>query len=144
MGKCGKIERCVAADGLRAYQAAVYRIEVECAMNGMVGESERHGVVHLAEQYLVAGRVGGNGIVATQTGVFGSCTVEEYLETGVALQSYYRVGGHHTGGLHIRCPMVARNDSTAAILKATLQHCVHAVGSQFHHCQRKSPSNSRM
>ena len=122
MGECGKVERGVAADGLRAYQAAVYRIEVEGAMDGMVGESECQGVVHLAEQYLVAGRVGGNGTVAAQTGVFGSCTVEECLESGVALQSDYRVGSHQTGGLHIRCPMVARNDSTATILKATLQH----------------------
>ena len=94
MGKFGEVDGGVAVDGLRTYQATIDRVEVEGAVDGMVGKGERHGVVHLAEEYIVAGSVGGNGGAATQTGVFGPSTVEKLLELGLALQSDKSVGGH--------------------------------------------------
>ena len=142
MGKFGKVDGGVAVDGLRTYQAAVDRVEVEGAMDGVIGESERHGVVHLAEEYIVAGSIGGNGGAATQTGVFGPSTVEKLLELGFALQSDDSVGGHYPGGLYIGSPMIARNDATASVLKATPQYGIHAVGCQFDHGHGKSPTES--
>lgn len=94
MGKFGEVDRGVAVDGLGTHQTTIDGVEVEGAMDGMIGESERHGVVHLAEECIIVGSVGGNGCVATQEGVFGTCTVEERLETGFALQSDKSVGGH--------------------------------------------------
>ena len=140
MGKSGKADGGVAVDGLGAYQAAIDGVEVEGAVNGLACEGERHGVIYLAEERIVAGCAGGNGCVATQQGIFGAGAVEQGLEEGVALQSDECVGGHKTCGLHIGCPVVARNDSTAAILKATLQNGIHAVGGQFDHGQSKTPS----
>ena len=144
MGKRGKVDSGVAVDGLGTHQAAVDGVEVEGAMNGVVGEGERYGIIYLAEEYIVVGCVGGNGSVAAQCGVFGPGAVEKGLETGVALQPDEGVGGHKTGGLHIGSPMVARNDTTATIFKSTLQHSIHAVGSQLHHSQRKTPSKGGM
>lgn len=142
MGKFGKVDGGVAVDGLRTYQTAVDRIEVEGSVDGMVGKGERHGVVHLAEECIIVGSVGGNGCVATQEGVFGTCTVEERLETGFALQSDDSVGGHYPGGLYIGSPMIACNDAAASILKATPQYGVHAVGCQLDHGHGKSPTES--
>lgn len=144
MGKFGKVDGGVAVDGLRTYQTAVDRIEVEGSVDGMVGKGERHGAVHLAEEYIVAGSAGGNGGAATQTGVFGPSTVEKLLELGFALQSDDSVGGHYPGGLYIGSPMIACNDAAASILKATSQYGVHAVGCQFDHRHRQSPSESGM
>ena len=94
MGKFGKVDRGVAVDGLGTHQTTIDGVEVEGAMDGMVGERERHNVVHLAEECIIVGSVGGNGGAATQTGVFGPSTVEKLLELGFALQSDDSVGGH--------------------------------------------------
>ena len=144
MGKGGKVDCGVASDGLGADETTIDRVEVEGAMDGMVGESERHSVVHLVEENFIVSSVGGNGSMAAQKGIFGSCTVEESLETGFALKPDKGVGGHKAGGLHIGSPMVARNDAAATILETTSQYGVHAVGSQFDHCQSHSPSKSGM
>ena len=142
MGKGGKVDSGVASDGLGADETTIDRVEVEGAMDGMVGKGEHHGAVHLAEECIVAGSVGGNGGAATQTGVFGPSTVEKLLELGFALQSDDSVGGHYAGGLYIGSPMIARNDAAASILKATPQYGVHAVGCQFDHGHGKSPTES--
>ena len=142
VGKGGKVDCGVASDGLGADETALDRIEVEGAMDGMVGKGEHHGAVHLAEECIVAGSVGGNGGAATQTGVFGTGAVEEGLETGVALQPDEGVGGHYTGGLHIGSPMIARDDAAAAVLKAATQDGVHAVRGELDHGHGKSPTKS--
>ena len=94
MGKFGKVDGGVAADGLGTHQTAIDGVEAEDAMDGMVGESERHSVVHLVEEHFIVSSVGGDGSMAAQEGIFGSCTVEESLETGFSLQSDKSVGGH--------------------------------------------------
>ena len=50
MGKFGKVDGGVAVDGLGTHQTAIDGVEVEDAMDGMVGESERHCVVHLVKE----------------------------------------------------------------------------------------------
>ena len=58
MGEAGKIDRGVAVDGLGAHQAAIDGVEVEGAVNGLAGEGEGHGVIYLAEEYIVVGCAG--------------------------------------------------------------------------------------
>ena len=58
MGEAGKADGGVAVDGLGAHQAAIDGVEVEGAVNGLAGEGERHGVIHLAEEYIVVGCAG--------------------------------------------------------------------------------------
>ena len=58
MGKSGKADGGVAVDGLGTHQAAIDGVEVEGAVNGLAGEGEGHGVIYLAEEYIVVGCAG--------------------------------------------------------------------------------------
>lgn len=142
MGKTGETEGCVAIHGDGVHEAAIDGVEVERAFDGLAGEGEYDIVANVLECGFGVCRGRGDGGAATEGGVFGTRVAQPRLELGIALQTDEGVGGHEAGGLHVGGPMVAGYDTAVPILKATVQHGVHAVGGQFDHGHGQSPAES--